>query len=147
MEIALANFFNYRVHHVVPNVSYGMFSHECDLLILTSAGYAWEVEIKTSLSDLKADRKKSHNHNNKRISRLYFAIPEKLRPHVSLIPDRAGVIVVNPDWAYDQCELIRTPERVNNYRFKTDEIISLLRLSTMRIWGLKRTIERYKKEK
>jgi hypothetical protein len=144
MEIALAEYFNYRRCLIVPNISYGMFNHECDLLVVTKAGYAWEVEIKTSRSDLRADAKKHHQHNSQKISRLYFAIPEKLRKDIDLIPARAGVIVVRSRYA---CELLRVPERMHKYRFTPAEHFRVAELATLRIWGLKETIERYKREK
>jgi len=59
IEILVADYFNYRANLIVPNVSWGLGVHECDILVLTKAGYAWEVEIKTSVADVKADLKKS----------------------------------------------------------------------------------------
>ena len=47
------NFFNYRANLIVPNISWGLGLHECDLLVLTSSGYATEIEIKVSKADLK----------------------------------------------------------------------------------------------
>ena len=42
-------------------------NHECDMLIVTKNRYLTEVEIKISLSDLKADFKKKHQHKDKNI--------------------------------------------------------------------------------
>ena len=58
MEVALAHYLNMRVNLIVPNISWGMFIHECDLLVITPAGYMWEVEIKVSKQDLSRDSKK-----------------------------------------------------------------------------------------
>ena len=61
MEIALARFINPRVNLVVPNVSWGFFNHECDLISISKSGFATEYEIKVSKSDLKADKKKKQS--------------------------------------------------------------------------------------
>ena len=61
MEVHLSSFLNFRTNIVVPNVSWGMFSHECDLIRLTPSGYCSEIEIKVSLADLKKDQEKRHN--------------------------------------------------------------------------------------
>ena len=50
MEIAIAEWVGTRTHLVVPNVSYGMYVHECDLFVLSKSGYATEIEIKITVS-------------------------------------------------------------------------------------------------
>jgi hypothetical protein len=80
------------------NVSWGMFNHECDMLVLNKDNTFTEVEIKISKADLKKDLKKSHKHQDRqnRIHKLYFAIPECLETEevFGLIPERAGIMVV-----------------------------------------------------
>ena len=73
MEIALARFINPRVNLVVPNVSWGFFNHECDLISISKSGFATEYEIKVSKSDLKADKKKKHTHDDNKIKALICA--------------------------------------------------------------------------
>ena len=90
IEIAIANHFDYRRNIIVSNVSWGMNIHECDLLVLTKSGYATEVEIKISKSDILRDKNKIHGHIHKKIKKLYFAVPENLRNCVDFIPERAG---------------------------------------------------------
>lgn len=61
----------------IPNVSFGFFKHiECDLVQVTGAAYVYEYEIKRSWSDFMADFKKSHFHDDLRISKLIFVLPE-----------------------------------------------------------------------
>ena len=68
IEVALANHFNYRLNLIVPNISWGAFIwHECDLFIVSKAGYCTEIEIKISKSDLKKDFEKKHNHESDKI--------------------------------------------------------------------------------
>ena len=156
IELAVATHFDSRQNLIVPNVANGMGIHECDVLILTQTGYATEVEIKISAGDLKADAKKSHAHDSDMIKILYFAIPESLRDYASHIPARAGIIIVKrvknrwydgwtgkimEDGERDRCEIIRAPH-VNKAakKWTPKDRYMLMRLSTMRIWSLKRKI-------
>ena len=156
IELAVATHFDPRQNLIVPNVADGMGIHECDVLILTQTGYATEVEIKISAGDLKADAKKAHAHDSDMIKTLYFAIPESLRDYAAHIPARAGIIIVkrvkNRYWDFekqatvedgqkDRCEIIRAPQ-VNRAAQKWDaaDRLALMRLSTLRIWSLKRKI-------
>ena len=59
IEVVVAQYFDPRRNVIVPNVWWGWgLRHECDLVVMTKTGYAYEVEIKVSRSDLKADLKK-----------------------------------------------------------------------------------------
>lgn len=61
------------------HAGHGLYlNHECDLLVLDKNNRFTEVEIKISMSDLKADFKKYHAHKAKYISRLVYAIPHDL---------------------------------------------------------------------
>ena len=146
MECAVAAFLNPRVNLIVPNVSWGMDLHECDLLVITKAGYAWEVEIKVTKADLKKDAQKWHQHRDSRIKHLYFAIPNYLEDSVEYVPERAGIIVVNsaiPD-RYDQpprCRRIRAAQTNRAAQPFTDaERYKVARLGALRIWPLKRKL-------
>lgn len=148
MEIALTSHFNpYTRNLVVPNVYWGLFEHECDLLVLTEAGYAYEIEIKISKADLLKDRKKKHGHRNNKIKYLYFAIPEYLLEFKEHIPERAGIIVVNPfaDVVSQINNIIRKPKVNSKYKFTPEERYQLARLGAIRIWTLKRNIRDLKK--
>lgn len=97
VQLSLAQWFQYwRQLAVVPNTYMGYWSHEIDLLVVTKAGYAYEVEIKTTKADLKADQKKRHGHNHRAIRKLWFAIPFELYEQgdavVGLVPERAGIL-------------------------------------------------------
>lgn len=147
IEIALAEYFNPRANLIVPNVSWGMFLHECDLLVITKAGYAWEVEIKTTKQDLIRDKLKRHNHNSNKIKFLYFAIPDYLLNHQEHIPERAGIIAVKYDdyrrYRPIYCKRVRMPQVNSKYKFTTEERYQIARLGAIRIWNLKRNIRDY----
>lgn len=156
MEIGLAEHFNVRVNMIVPNLHWAMFPYELDLLVLTKAGYATEVEIKISKSDLKRDKKKRHNHKDpqNRIKYLYFAIPKALLSEVEHIPDHAGIIIVRKEiqtfgrWGkngYERfekevypCRIFRQPPILGKYKWNEKERTELARLAAMRVWTMKR---------
>ena len=95
IEYWVAKEFDYRKNVVVPNVSWGLrdLGHECDLLVLRASGHCVEVEIKRSLSDLKADKIKGHRHSSQMIRELWFAIPADIyEKAVDHIPGAAGII-------------------------------------------------------
>ena len=149
IECIVARYFNIRQHIIVPNVSWGLDIHECDLLVVTKSGYATEVEIKVSKSDLKKDATKKHAHSSKKIKYLYFAIPEKLEKFIDLIPSHAGIMVVReytpiPTTYFRHSHylsILRQPEPTPHCRPLTEsEVSNLGRLGSMRIWGLKDTV-------
>ncbi len=142
MEIALSLYFNRRTNLIVPNISWGFFNHECDLTVLTPAGYAWEIEIKISRQDLIADKKKRHNHKDHRIKYLYFAIPDYLEKDIEHIPERAGIMLVYHTEFYGlRCRQLRPPKAIPNpYKFTDKDRYRIARLGALRIWTLKTNI-------
>jgi len=139
IEVAVAKYFNWRVNLIVPNVSWGFFIHECDLLIVTKAGYCYEVEIKISRADLKADAKKRHGHRSDRLRKLFFAIPGQMLSSIDLIPSHAGVFSV---WAGGYCKKEREAQTLPAQPISESERFQVARLGTMRIWGLKQKVTR-----
>lgn len=140
MELRVATHIGWRKHFIIPNLSFGLgFRHELDLAVVTKQNRLWEIEIKISRADLRADLKKWHGHLDNRITRFYFAIPEKLINCVDLIPDRAGVFVVREKFV-DEIK----PAKINSDARKlTDQELSkLYRLAAMRVWSMKRKFMR-----
>lgn len=147
MEVALAQYFDYRANLIVPNVHWGMNMHECDLLVVSKAGYCTEVEIKVTRADLRADSRKKHCHDSgvgrRIIKYLYFAIPAYLDHCLEFVPERAGVILVRPkdDNYTPRCRKIRDPQ-VNRAATKVPdhERYQIARLGALRVWNLKRKL-------
>jgi hypothetical protein len=142
IERALTNpghLFDYRRFLVVPNASWGVQLHECDLLALTASGYAHEIEIKVSVQDLKRDHKKRHGHESKRIKCLWFAAPSVMREAMlEHVPEHAGIILVREDDGSPRpiLEIIRKPRRRPGVQpFTPDERYALARLGTIRYWS------------
>lgn len=157
MELAIAKYFKVRLHIIVPRLSYGFdWIHECDLFFIQRNGYAFEVEIKRSKSDLLADFNKGHNHKDKknRIRELYYAIPINLYESCKdIIPKDAGILVCEK-WLHDDGKIIisvytkRQPVKVKNARKLTlEEQLVVARLGTMRIWKLKEKLIKLQDER
>ena len=146
MEEAISRLFGIRTHIIVPNISWGLVGmHECDVFIVKTSGCAVEVEIKRSKSDLLADFKKKHNHDDERIKEFYYALPDKLLETCEeLIPEHAGIIECrrNP-WSKGivKASIKRKAKIRKGYRKLTmEEQFKVAKLGTMRIWSLKQKL-------
>ena len=149
IEIAVAHHFGYRVNIVVPNVHWGLgLRHEADMIIVSSASYATEIEIKVSRGDIKADLNKwKWKRTSKLIRRFFYAVPEALKDCEYLPADKGLIIMKEWNTNINPCEIIR-PSAVNKgaRKLREDEIRKLLHLGCMRIWELKRRLyERQRK--
>ena len=140
IELAIAKSFGIRKLLMVPNVSWGLLPYEADILILTAAGYLWEVEIKVSRSDLLRDGDKRHHHDSDKIRQLWFAIPAKLERCVELIPQRAGVLVIGNTGLVK--ELKPPTPNPSARKLSDDERFQFARLGALRVWSLKERIQR-----
>lgn len=140
IECAVAEYFNPRVNLAIPNVSWGFLRYEADLLILTKSARLYEVEIKVSKSDLKRDLKKTHNHDDRRINKVFFAIPKELLKHADMIPDYAGILVVSGNWC---CRKERDAPKRNDYKLSDEEVSQLYRLGALKVWTAKRKFKEH----
>ena len=154
IEVAVAKLLNYRVYTIVPNVYWGLnLFHECDMLALDNKGRFTEIEIKISASDLKADFKKSHQHNSKFISRLIYAMPMELCiKYAHLIPSHCGIIAVLEQPSFNgvrggyRAEFYRNAKHDKTKEKPNDKtIMKFMQLGCMRIWSLKEHNNRGKK--
>ncbi len=146
MEVSIMKMFGIRQNIIVPNISWGFDGmHEIDLFVLRKSGLAIEVEIKRSISDLKADFNKWHNHKDKqnRISKMYYAIPEELlEKSISLIPEDCGIILCykinNNERNIARARIHREAKLIKNSRKLTpEEQFKIARLGCLRILSLK----------
>ena len=144
IEIIIMSAFSAHGKLIVPCVSWGMGRlggkdlHECDILVLSQSGYATEIEIKTSLPDLKKDRLKKHGHRHNHIKQLYFAVPEKLAESaLELIPERAGLYVIKESCIETAKKCTRNK---NAARWSDKERMKLAYLGASRILHLKSKI-------
>lgn len=138
IEVAVANHFDFRRNLVVPNVYWGVgLNHEADLLVLSGAGYASEIEIKISRGDLMKDKKKEHGHRSDIVKALYFAVPEELADFaISNIPDEAGLLVVYRKNNKHFVKVVKNPvPRKHSRKFTEAERYQLARLGLLRYWS------------
>jgi hypothetical protein len=146
VEYAVAKFFNPRINLIVPNVYWGLgFSYELDLLVVNRPSmHCCEVEIKVVKSDIKAEEKKSHHHESKRIRRFFYAVPWYLAD-CEYLPKDCGLISVDENL---KCTVLRPP-RINKTARPLDtmEYVKLLELGCMRIWTLKETRAMHRRER
>jgi hypothetical protein len=144
IEKTLAFWFGFRSNIIVPNVSWGLGVHECDLLVVSKSGYATEIEIKISKGDLIKDKFKRHGHKGDVIKKLYFAVPEQLEElALKEIPERAGLLVLSRRDYGNGLSVRLARECIDSKLCRaltTTELLQLCRLGTMRIWGLKQRI-------
>ena len=149
MEIAIAKMFGIRRHIIVPNISWGLALHECDLLVLRNSGYAVEIEIKRTFSDFKKDFEKQHKHIDyyNRIVEFYYAFPEELYDKCkSLVPEKAGVILCKSSLDYKKRFKVKAYVKKKAKRNITarpmteKEQQQITRLAALRIWTLKERI-------
>mgnify|MGYP006943684804 CR=1 FL=1 len=125
---------------LLPNVSYGLgLNFECDLLYITKNRYAHEYELKISKNDIIQDKDKrrhifSHINDTKIRSRT-FVIPVDLMDCTNLIPEKCGIIIVNPN---STCVLTRKAKNNTKARQLTyEEVLHLGNLAAMRLWKFK----------
>lgn len=133
----------------VPNVTgWGMptvisTNREVDLLCVSQSRWAHAVEVKISLSDLKADKKKRWRVAGSLrpcpILCEWFAVPETLASAaLDLAPATAGVIalVEHEGRPLPHNVVLRDPVDNADARKLTDEeFLLLLRLGVMRMWA------------
>lgn len=148
LEIAMLDRFDYFVNTVVTNTSGGQNLHECDVLSVTKSGYATEVEIKVSRSDLMRDKHKEHRHESNLIKYFYFCVPEHLQKiALKEIPERCGLIVAgynekNQLWTYKVKEAMKNSTAV---KWDINRILRLTRIGNIRLRNLKAKIRELKK--
>lgn len=150
IELATARLFGWRNHIMVPNVYWGFdLRYEADLLILNKNNFISEIEIKTTLSDLKRDAgKRKHTQDpDPRIKYLYFAFPQYLlEKSLPILPETVGIITCQWIKSYDRkCYLsaqrIRLPKPIPRHRAITNnEAYQLMRLGCIRQRKIKNDI-------
>jgi hypothetical protein len=159
IEVAIARHYGTREHIIVPNISWGFnYIHECDMFIIKRNGYAVEVEIKRSKTDLLNDFKKIHNHKSDKIREFFYAIPkDNIDEWSKYIPKHAGIIVYwkTEDEIWDKkarkwtgkTKTVVRARRVRDAeinksanKLTTEEQLKVARLGTLRIWNLKQKL-------
>lgn len=146
IEVALTGFgapFYARRWVVVPNVSWGWdLDYEADLIAVSKSGWASEIEIKVSKSDLKHDsqKRKFRRGLDGRIKKFWYAVPKKLSEFaLTCIPDFAGLLEVEiTDTHAYKTKILRSAKAIESARKPTDnELEKLKSLGCMKLWNAK----------
>lgn len=140
--VIVSDLFHFRRNLVVSNVAWGLLPWEADLLVMSSRGYVSEIEIKTSIADLKRDPKKRKFLATGMILRAeallkfrWYAMPPEVWAHPAAqecIPAGAGVIVVDGRWARVELNAV---ENRNAQPLSAEQKFQLARLGCMRHWS------------
>ena len=153
MEGAVNKLLEASYRAIVPRVmaGFGYYSkdgyiriidHECDLLGVTNSGYLTEIEIKISVSDLRADFKKKHGHGGEFIRNFYYAVPEyMLEKTLELIDKDAGILVVQENkigkMRHLHARIYRKPKQNKKAPPITDAMkADLFRLGCLKYWSM-----------
>lgn len=148
MEYSINNYFVNIQNFLacVPRVSKGFKIHECDILAISKKYSLIEIEIKRSVADCKADKKKEHKHKDKhhRLQYQYFAVPKSILVEcVPYIPEHFGILTVDDTSNDNLCfyvEEVRKPKLNPYYRIVTQgEVYNLLSTGSKRYWSLIKT--------
>lgn len=150
IELELYKYFNNRLNIIVTNVWWGLnLAYECDMVVFRKTGYAIEIEIKTSKSDLIRDKyKKVGAHNSNLFKEFYFAVPEYLLEEAKIhCPEKAGIIIVSKKNNHFAVEKVRMPKQNKNcIVWNKDKMLKLAHLGCMRNMTLKQKILKLEKK-
>ena len=134
---------------------------ECDLWRVTKSGYSYEYEIKLSVSDFRADKKKSRriiengryfdqakheilsSKNDRGPSYFYFVLPDGIVED-SEVPEWAGIIRVGGN--LHRHEITRNAPVRHRIKAKQETIDHARQCMSYRYWDLKNKIIREKEE-
>ena len=125
-----------RNYLAIPNVSWGFLSYEADLLVVSKARFATEIEVKISMPDWKKDfekRKHKTGLRDKRIKYQYYAAPMALAlRHTELeLPEGWGVIGVSDGKGIN---ILKEASAHDAQKITDKELLVLARLVCFRIW-------------
>lgn len=150
---AVIRMFPIRQHLCVPNVSWGMFSFEVDLVVVTKTGYMYEIEAKSSVADLRRDNKKRRHiwkSDTHIFRKKFFAMPELVWSKVAIngpVPPECGVFVIKeatgaelkwqPHVKYNVCEIRPATIDTQAKPASDSDLYQLARLGTLRYWSLR----------
>ena len=155
LEMIIADHFDVRRNLIVPNIHWGFgLRYEADLVVVTKARFAYEVELKISKADLKKDKDKKHLHNAKCFKRFYYAMPEDIYDPELIPVDGAGILLCkHHSWSHWKSKKMMTKWSVKEVVAPVDrkatkltikQYLKLLHLSAMRVWSMKKKFVRSK---
>lgn len=116
---------------------------ECDVFVVTGDGYSIEYEIKLTVSDFKADRRKAWKHRRLageyegrfRPTRFFYVVPRGLIKLVD-IPDYAGLVYVEIIGEPPSCHecVVREAPRLSKTKVPEEMIAHMRDSAYSRAW-------------
>ena len=164
IELAIIQRWPPRQTLTVPNVSSGLFDWgESDLIQVSGAGYVTEIEVKTSIADLKREWKKRRWEEYwvrdwlNRVRYYWIAMPfelcESAREH---IPEwvGAGLLGVKMKAQHEFCgyryqvkKVLKPTSNRTARPLTLKERSQLGRLGTLRYWDMRHTLDELQRQK
>jgi hypothetical protein len=136
---ALGLYFDYRQNEVFPNVY--VWQWEADLLVVTKAGFAWEIEVKISMGDWRHDISKTKwgHPNFQKLGRFYYAVDAKLLKSgiPDFVPEWAGILQFHLDESSNRMRVkeIRKATPLGGKKLPASIRTKLYRSTYFRYWG------------
>ncbi len=138
IQRALATCLDCWQHLCVPNVQQGS---EQGFVVLSRSGLLWEIEIKISRADWRADMaKRRHYMAGWEPARFYYAVPESLVPGRAIpewVPSHAGVLALYGSADRPQrlsCSIVRQARPLHRNKAPAGAREELLRKVYFRYW-------------
>ena len=128
----LARHFGGSGNMVFPNVH--LCGGEMDLAVITKAGYLWEIEIKRSVADWRADERKSKwsASSRKYVTRFFYAVPpEIVDKQPSFVADDTGLLEIDQN----HVRTVRDARRRKGPKLEPPQIQRLLMSTYYRFWN------------
>lgn len=130
-QLLLASTFNWFHNRIFPNVHF----RECemDLAVVTRARRLWEIEIKLTASDWRADehKRKWAGTSRRYISRFFYAVPAELAENIpAFVPSTTGIIVLG-DW---YAPTVRPAKLMQAEKITDDQMWRLYESTYNRFW-------------
>lgn len=142
-QLAVARLFRYRNGNIAFP-SYTTFGWEMDVGIVTGSRYLYEIEIKRTASDWKADEAKAKWAMSRAgICKFYYAIPpELLSKKPSFVSDDTGIIFLNkPTNPYQgfkvYAEIHKEAKRLSKEKIDDKRLNYMLGVFYHRYWSLR----------
>ena len=129
---ALARWFGGQPNLLFPNVH--LCGGEMDLAIVTKAGYLWEVEIKRTLADWKADERKRKwlAPSRQYVTRFFYAVPPTLAyKQPAFVSNDTGLLIIDGG----NVRQVRDARRRKGPRLEQRQIHQLLLSTYHRFWS------------
>jgi len=137
MIFALATHFPWWEHKLVTELE--IDGGRADLVLVSKAGYATEIEIKVSRGDWRNDRDKlkwmAHGWTRPHVSRFFYAVPEQLANQIPVwVPKDAGILVVRAGSGRDHVREQRAARRFAARKLSDAQLTQIERAFYYRFW-------------